>query len=872
MRRLAPLALLLVLVACEPAEKRAEAHYQRALALLAEGDSARAAVELRNVFRLDGDHTAARLAYARLLVRDGDREKAMGQYLRLAEQDPGNLEGQRELATLALDMGDPETASFHAAQAHTLAPADPEVRALRATLDWRRGTTADRSRAVAEAEAVAAEAPQVVAAQLLLVTARLAAGDAEGALARADAALAAQPAAISPAAAQPAATSPAAAQPAADSAHPAAGAAILLPPPGPGPEALHLARLAALERLAEGSGDQAPVGAALKEMAARFPGNAAVADALVAWHLRTGDPAGAEALLRARADAVPDPAANPGPALRLGSFLLQVRGPAAARDELEARAAAAGPAGSAPFRRAVAGLDFAAGRPAEAIAALRDLLKDAQPSDATRELQLTLAEMLAASGTPGTEAATLVDTILAGDPGQGAALKLRARMALAGDQPEAAVRDLRTALAGAPGDAEALTLLAFAHGRTGARDLMGESLARAVEVSDRAPAPSARYAGFLLQDGRSGPAEGVVIDALRRAPADPDLLALLGQIQLSRQDWPRAAQVAGRLQAVAGAGTADPQTATRAAALAAALEARSLVGRDRTAEALARLVPPPGAPLDVTTAGPILRGLAAGEAAAWLDARLAATPGDVGARLLRADLAAAAGDTAGAEAGIAAAIAAAPARPEPRAAQFRLLATTGQPGAAAVALADGLAAVPPAGARPLLMLRAGLREAVGDRAGALADYRMIRAADLATALSGGADAEEDPLLVNNLASLLAAGGTPEEMEAAARLARQLRGSPVPQYRDTLGSILLARGEAAAGLVELDPAAAALPGNGAVQLHRAEALRALGRATEAREAYARALAATDPPLSQAEASIARSALATPDKQAGEPSGG
>ena len=89
MRRLAPLALLLVLVACEPAEKRAEAHYQRALALLAEGDSARAAVELRNVFRLDGDHTAARLAYARLLVRDGDREKAMGQYLRLAEQDPG---------------------------------------------------------------------------------------------------------------------------------------------------------------------------------------------------------------------------------------------------------------------------------------------------------------------------------------------------------------------------------------------------------------------------------------------------------------------------------------------------------------------------------------------------------------------------------------------------------------------------------------------------------------------------------------------------------------------------------------------------------------------------------------------------------------
>ena len=858
MRLLAPLVLLLALAACEPAEKRAEAHYQRALALLAEGDSARAEVEFRNVFRLDGNHTAARLAYARLLVRDGDREKAMGQYLRLAEQDPGNLEGQRELANLALDMGDQETAGFHAAQAYTLAPADPEVRALRATLDWRRGTTADRTRAVAEAEAVAAEAPQVVAAQLLLVTARLAAGDAEGALARADAALAAQPAANSTPAAQPA----------------AGAGAIVLPHPGPGPEALHLARLAALERLAEASGDQAPVGAALQDMAARFPGNAAVADALVAWHLRTGDPAGAEALLRATADAVPDIAANPGPALRLGSFLLQVRGPAAARDELEARAAAAGPTGSAPFRRAVAGIDFAAGRQSEAIAALRDLLKGAEPSDATRELQLTLAEMLAASGGAGTEATALVDTILAGDPGQGAALKLRARMAMAGDQPEAAIRDLRTALAGAPGDAEALTLLAFAHAREGARDLMGESLARAVEVSDRAAAPSARYAGFLLQDGRSGPAEGVVIDALRRAPADPDLLALLGQIQLSRQDWPRAAQVAGRLQALAeaGNGTGDPQAAARAGALAAALEARSLAGRGRTAEALARLVPPAGAPLDVATAGAILRATAAGEATAWLDARLAASPGDVGARLLRADLAAAAGDTAGAEAGIAAAIAAAPDHPEAYAAQFRLLAATGHPEAAAATLAAGLAAVPPAGARPLLMLRAGLREAVGDRAGAIADYRMIRAADLATALSGGTEAGEDPLLVNNLASLLATGGTPDDLEAAAGLARQLRGSPVPQYRDTLGSILLARGDAAAGLVELDPAAAALPGNGAVQLHRAEALRALGRDTEAREAYARALSATDPALSPAEASAARTVLAAPDKQAGEPSGG
>jgi len=208
MRALPLLALALALAACEPAEKRAEAHYQRAIALLAEGDSARAAVEFRNVFHLDGDHHAARLAYARLLAGNGDREGAMGQYLRLADQDPGNLDGQRELAELALELGNGETADFHAAQALTLAPGDPRMRALRATLDWRRGGR-DRIRAVAEAEAVAAEHPEVVAAQLVLVTARLAAGDPAAALARADGALALQP----------------------------------------GVPALHLARLAALERL-----------------------------------------------------------------------------------------------------------------------------------------------------------------------------------------------------------------------------------------------------------------------------------------------------------------------------------------------------------------------------------------------------------------------------------------------------------------------------------------------------------------------------------------------------------------------------------------------------------------------------------------------
>ena len=69
MRALAALLAVLLfrpsaLSACDTAEERAEAHYQRAMALLAAGDDDRAMVEFRNVFRLNGEHVAARLAYA----------------------------------------------------------------------------------------------------------------------------------------------------------------------------------------------------------------------------------------------------------------------------------------------------------------------------------------------------------------------------------------------------------------------------------------------------------------------------------------------------------------------------------------------------------------------------------------------------------------------------------------------------------------------------------------------------------------------------------------------------------------------------------------------------------------------------------------
>ena len=143
--RLALPALLLLtslaLAGCDSAEERAEAHYQSGMTLLAAGDADRALVEFRNVFRLDGGHIPARLAYAKIQRGRGETREAMGQYLRVADQDPANLEAQRAVTEMALQMQDFPTAEEHAGEAFVQAPRDPQVRALKATVDFRHPET-----------------------------------------------------------------------------------------------------------------------------------------------------------------------------------------------------------------------------------------------------------------------------------------------------------------------------------------------------------------------------------------------------------------------------------------------------------------------------------------------------------------------------------------------------------------------------------------------------------------------------------------------------------------------------------------------------------------------------------------------------------
>ncbi len=148
------LVAALMLAACDSAEERAEAYYQSGLALLAAGDEDRAMIEFRNVFNLNGFHKEARAAYAGLLVKRGQITEAYGQYLRLIEQYPDTPEARRDLAQIAILRGDWDEAERHGREAIRLAPADRISQAIGLALDYRTAALArdtDAQGKVAEA-------------------------------------------------------------------------------------------------------------------------------------------------------------------------------------------------------------------------------------------------------------------------------------------------------------------------------------------------------------------------------------------------------------------------------------------------------------------------------------------------------------------------------------------------------------------------------------------------------------------------------------------------------------------------------------------------------------------------------------------------
>ncbi|MHC0055460.1 tetratricopeptide repeat protein [Actibacterium sp. D379-3] len=778
--------LVLGLAACESSEERAQKHYEAAVALLQDGDTARGLVELRNVFKLNGQHREARLLYAQTQFELGNSSEAYGQYLRLVEQYPDDPEGNRALAELALSAGNWEDARRYTDAALALTPEDQTVQAIRIALDFRAaaeaGDTAAQAMLSDQARALLQKDSGLFAARDVVVGALLAEGDWQEALAEID-----------------------------------AGLAI-----GPGSRGLYGLRLGVLDKL----GDTDGITAQLRLMAGLFPQDAEISATLVRWYVSQGQIDEAEAWLRDRIDPA---AADPTPRLTLVRFLSELRDAPSARAEL-VRSLTLDPlpndvaANLATFRSLHAGFTFEIGDHDRAIAEMEDILQGADPSEEIDRIKVSLAQMYAVGGNQ-VGARALIEAVLEHDPTQIGALKLKAGWLIDDDRTGDAILTLRTALSVAPRDPDLMTLMARAHEREGNRELMGEMLSLAVDASGRAPVESLRYARFLVADGQYRTAENILIEALRLAPGDVSLLSLLGNAHLGMEDWPRVDQDIARLREI-GTG--------QSIAAANELQAQVFAVQRRTGDLVAFLEEIAGdseGEAALAAAAAVIRShILAGQVDAALERSaelLAARPEAAGVRFIRASVLALAGREPEAEAMLQMLVAETPTLEAAWTTLYGILVRRDDLAGAVAVLDAAQAALPDS--TNLKWIRAGFLERQGDLEGAIAIYETLYAENSAL-----------PVVANNLASLLStARSDAESLERAYKVARRLRGSDVPPFQDTYGWIVFRRGAPEEALPYLEAAAEKLPGDPGVQYHLGRVYTALGRNTEAQAQFAKA---------------------------------
>ncbi|WP_095587763.1 tetratricopeptide repeat protein [Actibacterium ureilyticum] len=761
---------LSVLAACDSAEDRAEKHFEKGMELLQAGDTDRALVEFRNVFKLNGAHAEARKAYARAVQERGQLREAFGQYLRLVEQYPDDLEGRRALAELGIRIQNWAEVERHGAKAIELAPDDPRVQVIAAAMEYRRALQDDdgaaRRAALADAIALKAALPDSQINQSIIIDGYLRDRDFTNALAEVDAAIAGNP--------------------------------DELP--------LYRARLQILEQMQ----DRAGIESQLRQMVERFPDDTPTKSLLIRYLISLGDLDSAESFLRAEFE---EGVANDPARITLIQFLLGTRTRDAARAQLDAFIAEG--TNTDRFRTMRATMDFEDGQREAAIAALDDILSNAPESDQKRDFKVIQAQFLLSTGNE-VGARKLVEEVLQADPTMVAALKLRANWLIDEDKADEAINVLRTALDQSPDDPTVMTLMARAHQRNGNHELSGEMLSLAVEASNNAPEESLRYAAYLLSDNKPMPAESILVQALRLAPDDPQILSQLGRIYVQIEDWGRAQQIETTLRRI---GT--DQTVAEADGLKVAL----LNAQERTDDAIALLESLAtentghiGAQVTVVRSL-LLRGDTT-EARQFLNGLLADQPDEPLYRFLDAAIMVANGDVDGAEGQYRALLDEEPKRERVWMELIRLLAANQREDEAEAALDEALQHLPEG--RDLLWTRASQLERDGDTDAAIEIYERLYAQNSSTSI-----------VANNLASLLVT--TRQDDESLARaytVARRLRDTEFPPFQDTYGWISYRRGDFNEAVRHLEPAARGLPRDALVQYHLGMAYLAVNRRAEA----------------------------------------
>ncbi len=771
--------------ACDTAEERADKHYQAGLALLEEGDPDRALIEIRNALKLNGKHEGALLTFARIQYDRGAQNAAYGGYLRVVEQYPENLEGRRALAEMASSLRNWEEAERHVTKAIELSPDDVRMQSIENAVNYfhalqDKDETAQEA-SVIKAQALIEEDNTLRSSRDLLLDDLIRKREWYDALDLIEESISVEPDNLE----------------------------------------LYKARLGILEQI----GDLQGVETQLRELMERIPEERGdFKQALVRFFVSQNRLDEAENFLREEANA---DQATPEEKWLLVGFLEKFKGRDAALEEVETQIALDTPE-KAVLRSMRAKLRFELGATDEAIAEMEELIEGAERNGQTREFEVDLARMLFRQDNS-VGARALVEKVLAEDPSQPSAVKLKANWLIDDDETGDAIVMLRDALNQAPQDAGLMSLLAKAYEREGNRELQSEMLALAVQASNNGAAESIRYSAILVEEDKLVAAEGVLIDALRLAPGDARILAMLGSVYSRLEDWGRADAVVKALKRID-----DPEAKVRATALEAEILAKQERGEDLT-NMLEGLRDDPAMSQNAEIALVRTRLAAEGPEAAYdyLSKLLEANPDDPVLRFLKAGFLAGFNEPEEAKAIFRSLVEEDARRANVWLALYRLEGRTGDTASRNKVLDDAIVALPENA--NLLWAKAGELERAGEIEKTIEIYESMYKRN-----------SNSLVAANNLASLLATHRSDEEsLQRAYTVARRLRDSEVPAFQDTFGWIAFRRGDQETSLEYLQAAAVGIPGDVTVQYHLAANLAALARNQEALEQFRKVAEMIDP---------------------------
>ena len=562
---------------------------------------------------------------------------------------------------------------------------------------------------------------------------------------------------------------------------------------------LHLLRL----RIFEKTGDLQKQEDALRQLTLTFPDHQSFQKGLIGFLVKNGRQEEAEKEMRAIVAAQPD---NIEAGLELVRFLGALKGAGAAREEIIRLANGS----KTPFtyQLNLSRLDFDAKRHEDAISLLRELVKQHDISDNGVAARLDLGAMLLATKRFD-EAEAVVAEVLANDARNVGALKLRGALKIQRRNFEDAINDLREALNLDAKDASIRMALSSAYEGSGALELAGSELSEAVKISNYEPRVGIAYARYLMRHGRVDRAEDLMVEIASRSPRNIDVLSLLGELRLKKKDWKGAEETAAAVREQTGG-----------AALSDQLMGASLMGQKRFEDAIlffgstTQKTPDDIQPMFALVRAYVAAGKTA-EAEIFMRSVLKADPdnsdahvlmGSVQLALNKPDLAIASYETA---------VSQKPAAALGYQALSNYYVGQNQLNEAIKVLESGIEKV--SDKSNLRLTLATVFENKGSFEDAIKQYELMIANDPGSFVAA-----------NNLASLLSDHRTDQpSLERAAALAAVLRDSPVPHFRETLGWVLVKKGDAKAGIAILEQTIEALGGLYSAQYHLGVAYSAAG---------------------------------------------